>query len=129
LHTAVHTLNHQKTLVSNYSSFTNLQGYWKEILHRSFPEKQQLSSSNNSNNNNTQSFEESKKDILEMEDNCAKLLNLLSIQAYRDIFANNFSTNESFSSQEKSAEETFSLWSQQMIVSVSQCLLMFESKS
>jgi hypothetical protein len=119
LHTAVHTLNHQKTLVSNYSSFTNLQGYWKEILHRSFPEKQQLFSSNNSNNNNnTQSFEESKKDILEMEDICAKLLNLLSIQAYRDIFANNFSTNESFS-QQKTAEETFSLWSQQMIASVS----------
>jgi hypothetical protein len=53
-----------------------------------------------------------------MEDICAKLLNLLSIQAYRDIFANNFSTNESFS-QQKTAEETFSLWSQQMIASVS----------
>jgi hypothetical protein len=116
LHTAVHTLNHQKTLVSNYSSFTNLQGYWKEILHRSFPEKQQLSSNHSKSSNNNQSFEESKQDILEMEDICAKLLNLLSIQAYRDIFPN--SAHES-SFQEKSAEETFSLWSQQMIASVS----------
>lgn len=31
----MHTLDHQKVLQSNYSNFTSLQGYWKEILHGS----------------------------------------------------------------------------------------------
>lgn len=99
LSSALHTLDHQKTLTANYSNFITLQGYWKEILHNAV-----LTSGSSAR----EDF--SREEILEVEDSCGKLVNWLSIQSYREAFSI-ASTNPH--------EDQYGRWTQNMIAQVS----------
>lgn len=99
LSSALHTLDHQKTLTSNYSSFITLQGYWKEILHNAvLPGRDKEHRS-----------DFSREEILEIEETCGKLVNWVSIQSYREVFSTG-ATNP--------RDDQYAQWTQNMVTQV-----------